>query len=165
MVIKSCIDIISSTNVRYYRVDALCDFYSNRKGSEGWAGLSLNKRFDVCQPVDILLHKVVNKHNHTESRQTYLLLLVLSVLRNEQRQALVDSTLLDELLELFLDSDVKSIELRTNVKSTTFPVSLGGQFSTDRFVSVIREVVDNEGTVLADGINSKGTRSRVLQQN
>ena len=85
-------------------------------------------------------------HIHREGTQVlaYLLFLVLSVFGDKESQTLVDSPFLDELFKLFLNGDVKSVELRTDVKTTAFPVSLGGQFSTNSLISVVGEVVDDE---------------------
>ena len=41
----------------------------------------------------------------------YLLLFVLRVLGNEQRKAVVDATLLEELFKLFLNRDIECVEL------------------------------------------------------
>lgn len=52
-------------------------------------------------------HERVRKSN----RIFYLLLLVLRVFRNEKREALVDTTLLEELLKLLLEVKVEGFEL------------------------------------------------------
>ena len=46
-----------------------------------------------------------------ESSFAHLLLLEFSVLGNERGEAVVDATLLQELLELLLDGDIKGVEL------------------------------------------------------
>lgn len=46
-----------------------------------------------------------------DTGMTDLLLLVLSVLRNEVGQSLVNTALLEELVELILKRDVESVEL------------------------------------------------------
>jgi hypothetical protein len=57
--------------------------------------LKLNEGLDPVEPLDV-----------------FLLLLELGVIRDELGDALVDTTLLEELFELFLEADVKSVELR-----------------------------------------------------
>lgn len=47
-----------------------------------------------------------------DTGMTDLLLLVLSVLRNEVGQSLVNAALLKELVELVLERDVEGVELR-----------------------------------------------------
>jgi len=42
----------------------------------------------------------------------YLLLLELCVLGNEEREALVDATLLEELIKLLLEAEVERLELQ-----------------------------------------------------
>ena len=64
------------------------------------------------------------------------MLLELGVLRDEEREALVDAALLEELFALLLDADVKSAELRADVHSPAFPVSLGSEFCADLRVVV-----------------------------
>ena len=45
--------------------------------------------------------------------ETYLLLLVLSVLGDEVSQGLVDATLLEELVELVLERNMERVELES----------------------------------------------------
>ena len=59
----------------------------------------------------------------------YLLFLVLCVFRNEQRETLVDATLLEELLKLFLEGKVESFEL---TKTNTIHPKTRSRFQRER---------------------------------
>ena len=74
--------------------------------------LSLDKLLDVLKPAHVLLRKQSAKTGyHRSLRMAYLLLFVLRVLGNEQRKAVVDATLLEELFKLFLNRDIECVEL------------------------------------------------------
>lgn len=76
-------------------------------------GLDLDEFLDALEPVDILLEGTVSIMTSEVHgvKTTHLLLLVLGILRNEQSEAIVDTTLRQELLELLLDGNVKCVEL------------------------------------------------------
>ena len=93
---------------------------------------------------------------------THLLLLPLSVLRDEACQSLVDTTLLEPCLELLLDGNIERIELRTNVQTTALPVHLCRQLSADSSVRVEGNVVDKERALLAQCVDVDGTSSAGL---
>lgn len=93
---------------------------------------------------------------------TYLLLLPLSILRNEGCQALVDAPLLQPCLELLLDGDVERVKLGADVQATALPVRLRCQLSADSGIRVEGDVVDEERAFLAERIDIDRTRSARL---
>ena len=88
---------------------------------------------------------------------TCLLLLPLSVLRDEACKAFVDATLLEPCLELLLDRNIESVELRTDVQTAALPVSFRRQLSADSSVRVEGDVVYKERALLAQRIDIDGT--------
>ena len=111
------------------------------------------------------------------------MLLVLRVLGHEEREAVVDTTLLEELLELLLKSKVECLELarksysdatsardkkqanthlRSNVESAALPVGLGGEFRRELGVFVERHVLDDERTLLTHRVDAHRARHRRL---
>lgn len=88
---------------------------------------------------------------------TYLLLLPLSVLRNEACKAFVDTTLLEPCLELLLDRNIERVELRADVQTPALPVRFRRQLSADSSVGVEGNVVDKERALLAQRIDVDGT--------
>ena len=111
------------------------------------------------------------------------MLLVLRVLGHEEREAVVDTTLLEELLKLLLKSKVECLELvckrhsdanvregqkqanthlRSNVESAALPVGLGSEFRRELGVFVERYVLDDESTLLAYRVDAHRARHRRL---
>jgi hypothetical protein len=115
------------------------------------------------------------------------LFLVLCVFGNEKREALVDATLLEELLKLLLEGKIESLELmetrqiqrktrasskqqkkglgshlRTDIESAAFPISLGGKVRRQFSIIIERHVVNDEYAFLANGIDAQCARNRWL---
>lgn len=104
---------------------------------------------------------------------TYHLLLVLCVLGDEQSNTLTDTTLLEELFELFLYGYIQRVELemqkkkdmrsrmktqrkvanlRSEIQPTSFPISIASQSRTGSGVLVVGDVVNDEVGFLADHV-------------
>ena len=92
---------------------------------------------------------------------THLLLLELSIIRDERCQLLVDTAFLEEAFKLFLETNVQCIELkvldqgqardagdikylRSQVKTTALEVSFGSQLSANLLVGVVGHVLNNK---------------------
>ena len=93
---------------------------------------------------------------------TCLLLLPLSVLRNEACKAFVDATLLEPCLKFLLDGHIERVELRADVQTAALPVRLSRQLSADSSVRVEGDVVDEERALLAQRIDVDGTSGASL---
>ena len=109
--------------------------------------------------------------------------LVLCVLGNEEREALVDTTLLEEPLKLFLEVKIKSVELggdkffsvgarrkkkegshlRADVETAALPIGLGGEVRRQFRILVERHVLEYEDTLLTYGIDAQPARDRRLR--
>jgi hypothetical protein len=76
------------------------------------ACLGVNEVLDLAQPLNVFLTaQVINSRKITTWVRAYLLFLVLRVLGHEQCEAVVDPSLLEELLKLLLKAKVERLEL------------------------------------------------------
>jgi hypothetical protein len=110
------------------------------------------------------------------------LFLVLCVLGNEQREALVDTTLLQEPLKLFLEVKIESVELggdkfsvwalerkkagshlRADVETAALPIGLGGEVRRQFRILVERHVLEYEHALLTYGIDAQSSRDGRLR--
>ena len=55
--------------------------------------------------------------------------------------------------------------LRTEIVPPPLPVRLRGELGAGLSVTVVRNVVDDEGALLTHGVDCQGARSRVLTDN
>ena len=108
--------------------------------------LEVNKALDLAQPLRVLD-----------------LLLVLGIRRDEQGDVLVDSALLQELLELLLETEVEGLELGPDVHATALPVGLGGEVGADLGVIIEGDVLGDELTFLGNHVDVEGSGAVVLE--
>ena len=104
-----------------------------------------DKVLDVVQPPDVLL-----------------LLLVVNVVGDEERQAGVDAALLEVLLEEDLEVLVEVVEGGTGVQSPPRPVLLGGLGVGELGIGEVVQVLDQEVAVLGGGLDGESTLAGAL---
>jgi hypothetical protein len=79
-------------------------------GTRSW--LSVDENLDLTQPIEILLNAHRQRPTDEDDEiSSYLLFLVLCVFWNEECEALVNPTLLEELFKFVLKVEVEGLKL------------------------------------------------------